>query len=127
MSQQAAVTLNGVVYNPAGASNGIVYWYDRSGGVAGSFSPLTQGFTTNSGSTKRTKVTFRLELPTVATVDSAYARDGQVLRVSSFQGEFWIDPTASSAERTDLYLRAKALIDSAIVSAAVEDLDPAYA
>lgn len=127
MSQQAAVTLNGVVYNPAGAEKGIVFWYDRSGGVAGSFSPLTQGYSANVGAAKRTKVSFRVELPTVATVDSAYAKAGQVIRNSSFQGEFWLDPTATEAERADIRARAKDLIDSALVTSAIEDLDPAYA
>lgn len=63
MSQQAAVTLNSVVYNPAGSSNGTVYWYDRSGGVAGSFSPLTQLYRTGVGANKRNDVKFRLVIP----------------------------------------------------------------
>lgn len=127
MSQQAAVTLNSVVYNPAGSQNGILYWYDRSGGVANSFSPLTQGFVQNSGARKLTKVTYRVSIPTVADADSACSCTGSVLRTSSFQLDFWIDPNESAAGRADLLARAVSLVGSALVSSAVSNLDPAYA
>lgn len=127
MSQQAAVTLNSIVYNPAAQSNGVLYWYDRSGGYATSFSPLTQTFVTNSGDLKRTKFTVRLEIPSVATVDSAYAQAGDVLSTCSFQGQFWMDGVASATERADLLARVIDLIGSTVVSDAVKDLDPNYA
>lgn len=127
MSQQAAVTLNTVVYDPAGANKGILKWVNRVGGLLNSFSHLTQGFLTNSGAAKRTKVSFRLDIPVVATVDSSCSCAGSVLRTSSFQIEYWIDPNATAAERTDLRLRAKDLAASALVTSAVDNLDPAYA
>lgn len=127
MSQQASLTLNSVVYTPAGSDKGILFWYNRTGGVANSFSPVTQGYAEQVGQKKRTKVTFRVEVPTVAAVDSAYARAGDLLRMSSFQFEYWLDPTATLAERTDIVARALSLAGSSLVSDAVKDLNPAYA
>lgn len=127
MSQQAEVTLNTVVYSPAGSDKGILYWWNRSGGVAGSFSSLTQGFVSNSGARKLTKATFRLSIPVVADENSSCACAGEVVRTSSAQMDFWIDPNATAAERLDLYNRVKDLAASTLVSDAVSDLNPAYA
>lgn len=127
MSQQAAVTLNTKVYNPAGSDKGIVKWVDRSGGVGTSFSPLTQGYLENQTSRKLTKISFRVEIPVIATTDSDCSCSGTVLRTSSAQVEFWIAPDSTLAERTDLYQRVKDLVATTLVSGAVENLDPAYA
>lgn len=127
MGQQAAVTLNTIVYTPDGSQNGIVKWMNRSGGVAGSFSPLTQGVLDNSGARKWTKFTFRLDVPVVATSSDSCACTGSVIRDSRAQIEFWVDPNATLAERTDLYLRVKDLAASTLLSDAVENLSPAYA
>lgn len=127
MSQQAAVTLNTVVYDPAGANNGILTWVNRVGGVLNSFSKLTQGFITNSGARKLTKASFRVEVPVVATADSTCSCAGAVLRTSSAQIDFWIDPNATLVERTDLFNRVKDLAASTLVGDTVKDLNPAYA
>lgn len=127
MGQQAAVTLNTVVYSPTGSRNGIVGWMNRSGGVAGSFSPLTQGFVENTGARKLTKLTYRISIPVVATASDQCACIGSVIRTSSAQIDFWVDPNATLAERTDLYLRVKDLAASSLLLGAVENLDPAFA
>lgn len=127
MSQQAAVTLNTVVYDPAGANNGILTWVNRVGGVLNSFSKLTQGFVTNSGARKLTKASFRVEVPVVATADSTCSCAGAVLRTSSAQIDFWVDPNATLTERTDLFNRVKDLAASTLVGDTVKDLNPAYA
>lgn len=127
MSQQADVTLNSIVYHPAGTTNGISSWVDRSGGVSLSFSNLTQGFQVNSGARKLTKVTFRLSIPVVATSDSTCACTGSLLRTSSAQIDFWVDPAATASERADLVARVKDLAASTVVDDAVSDLNPAYA
>lgn len=127
MSQQASVTLNSVVYDPAGASNGILKWVNRTGGILNSFSALTQSYTDQSGARKLTKASFRVEIPVVAATDSECACAGTVLRTSSFQIEYWIDPNATTAERLDLWTRAKDLAAAAVTGSAVKDLDPAYA
>ena len=126
MSQQAAVTLNTKVYNPAGSDKGIVKWVDRSGGFGTSFSPLTQGFLENQTSRKLTKVSYRVAIPVIATTDSDCSCSGTVLRTSSVQIEFWIAPDSTAAEREDLYLRVKDLISSTLVASGVKNLDPAY-
>lgn len=127
MSQQAAVTLNTIVYDPAGANKGILLWVNRTGGILNSFSSLTQGFITNSGARKLTKASYRVEIPVVATADSSCSCTGAVLRTSSAQIDFWIDPNATLTERTDLYNRVKDLAASALVGSTVKDLNPAYA
>lgn len=127
MGQQASITLNAVVYDPAGSSNGIVKWVNRTGGILNSFSNLTQGFVVNSGARKLTKISYRLEIPVVATEDSTYFQVGAVMRTSSVQIDFWVDPDATAAERADLLARAVGLVGSTPVSDAVSNLDPAYA
>lgn len=127
MSQQAAVTLNTIVYDPAGSKSGILYWVNRVGGILNSFSNLTQGFATNSGARKLTKVSFRVDVPIVATSDGTCACTGATLRTSSFQIEYWIDPSATAAERLDLWTRAKDLAAASVTGDAVKDLNPAYA
>ena len=127
MAQQAAVTLNTVVYSPSGSENGIVKWFNRVGGVLNSFSALTQRFVTGAGGQKLTKVTYRLEVPVVATTDTDCSCAGTLLRTSSCQVDFWLAADSTVAERTDLYLRIKDLIATSTVSNAVENLDPAYA
>lgn len=127
MGQQAVVTLNTVAYSPAGSNGGIVTWVNRSGGVSASFSKLTQGYATQSGARQVTKATYRLAIPVVATADSTCSCAGSLLRTSSAQIDFWIDPNSTLAERTDLFLRIKDLAASTLLSDGVENLDPAFA
>lgn len=127
MSQQAAVTLNSVVYNPSGANNGTLYWWDRSGGVANSFSPLTQVVTSNSGASKSMKFSWRLVVPVVAGSDSSCSCAGSLLRSSAGNIVVTIDPNSTAAERADLYARLVSLIASDPVKNAIQDLNPAYA
>lgn len=127
MSQQASITLNAVVYDPAGAPKGKPVWVNRTGGVLNSFSDVTQTFVSNVGGKKLTKASFVLEVPIVATTDSTCSCSGTLLRMSRVYIEFSMDPGATAAERTDLYLRAKDLISTSLVQGTIEDLDPAYA
>lgn len=127
MSQQAAVTLNTVVYSPDGSKNGLVVWTDRSGGVANSFSLLTQSFETGVGGLKLTQASYKLRVPIVATASDACSCAGSVLRESSAQLTFKLDPASTLAERTDLFLRIKDLAASTLLSGTVNNLNPAYA
>lgn len=129
MSQQAAVTLNTVVYDPAGSDSksGLVLWFNRAGGLLNSFSRLSQRFLTGVGGTKATRISFRVEVPIVATADSTCACTGALLRTGSFDVQFSVDPGSTLAERTDLYLRAKDLLATDLVKFGIENLDPAYA
>lgn len=127
MSQQASVTLNSIVYSPAGADKGILKWANRAGGILNSFSSLTQRFLAGAGDRKLTKVTYRVVVPVVATEDSTCACAGTVLRENSFQFDYWIDANATAAERADIVARAISLAGSTLVSDGVGSLDPAYA
>lgn len=127
MSQQAAITLNTVVYSPAGAPKGVPLWQYRGGGVLDSFSNLTINFLTAQGKKLLTMVTSRVTVPVVATADSTCACTGSLQRVSSGQVSYWLDPGATAAERLDLFNRVKDLAASAVMQAAVSDLDPPYA
>ena len=127
MSQQAAVTLNTVVYDPAGSDNGIVLWFNRAGGLLNSFSRLTQRFLSGVGGLKLTKVSYKVEVPIVATADGTCSCSGEQLRMSMAEITFSLSPTSTLAERTDLYLRVKDLIATDLVKNGVENLDPAYA
>lgn len=124
MGQQAAVTLNTVVYNPSGLKAGVASWVSRVGGVLAGFSKLTQVYkdpTTGS----QTKIDFQIDIPVLATADSVCACEGTLLRTNSAHISFWVAGTSTLAERTDLYLRVKDLLATALVTNAVENLDPA--
>lgn len=124
MSQQAAVTLNTVVYSPAGLKNGVASWISRVGGILAGFSKLTQTYRDPTTGTQ-TKIDFQIDIPVLATADSAYAYVGELLRTNSAHISFWVAGTSTLAERTDLYVRVKELLENALVSDAVENLDPA--
>jgi hypothetical protein len=124
MSQQANVTLNTVVYSPAGLLNGIAKWINRSGGILAGFSVLTQKYKDPTTGTQ-TKIDFNLSIPVLATADSTCGCEGDLIRTNSANVSFWVASSSTLAERTDLYLRVKDLVASAVVVSAVENLDPA--
>lgn len=124
MGQQANVTLNTVVYSPAGILSGIAKWVNRTGGILAGFSTLTQRYKDPTTGTQ-TKIDFNLSIPVLATTDSACSCIGDVLRTNSAVISFWVAGSSTLAERTDLYLRVKDLVANALVVSAVENLDPA--
>lgn len=124
MGQQASVTLNTVVYSPAGLFAGVAKWINRSGGILAGFSTLTQKFKDPTTGTQ-TKIDFNISIPVLATADSACGCAGELIRTNSAVVSFWVASTSTLAERTDLYLRVKDLVATALVSGAVENLDPA--
>ncbi len=128
MGQQAAVTLNSVVYTPAGTNNGITTWASRAGDYAKGFSFLTQSMKTTTSQTgsSRNKVEYRLSVPIVEASDTAFTAAGTLLRSSNIDFLFNVDGNSTLAERTDLYLRAKDLLASTLLVDSVESLDPAY-
>jgi hypothetical protein len=124
MSQQANVTLNTVVYAPAGTSNGIATWANRSGGYGGSFSYLTEKMVTSG--TGVVRMDFKLTVPIVDTVGTACSCIGDVLRTSSVIISVWVPQNSTAAERTDLKLRIQNLVAATPFTDAVGNLDPAY-
>jgi len=124
MGQQAAVTLNSVVYSPAGLLAGVARWINRTGGVLAGFSKLTQSYKDPTTGTQ-TKIDFQIDVPVLATADSTCGCEGDLIRTNTFKMSFWVAGSSTLAERTDLYLRAKDLMATALVSGSVENLDPA--
>jgi len=126
MSQQAAVTLNTVAYSPAGVENNVATWINRAASFYKGFKTLTQKFLDPSNGGTQTKMTFSLDIPVVATVDGANYRAGDLLRVNSAVVSIWVNGNSTSAERTDLQLSLKDLVDTTMFKNAVINLDPAF-
>jgi hypothetical protein len=125
MAQQANVTLNTIVYAPAGTSNGVSKWTNRSGGFGGSFTNITEKFVTpTKGDVNR--VEFALDVPIVQAADSECACAGTVLRTSTVHISVWVPSSSTAAERLDLFNRIRDLAASAPFVAAIENLDPSY-
>jgi hypothetical protein len=125
MAQQANVTLNTVVYAPGGTSNGISSWTNRSGGYGASYTTMKEEFVQPAkGDVVRMK--FSLDVPIVATVDSACGCAGTLIRTSTIQLSVWVPQSSTAAERTDLYNRLKDLVLSAPVSNGISNLDPTW-
>jgi hypothetical protein len=126
MGQQANVTLNTFVYVPAGTSAGVTSWvYRPASGFGASFSKLTSKYADPKSGTQ-IKIDFLLSVPVVLAADTGFEPAGTLQRTSSATLSFWVSEDSTVAERTDLYLRVKDLVGSAMVIAAVENLDPAY-
>lgn len=125
MAQQANITLNTVVYTPAGTTNGISSWVNRTAGVGNGFSTVTEKFTDASKGTVE-RVLFTLDVPIVSATDTACVCAGDTLRTSTVQISVWIPAASTSAERLDLFNRIRDLAASAPFIAAVQNLDPSW-
>lgn len=111
-----SITLNSVVYNwvgfdPSGASR----WTATAGGLATSFSNLTERVTIGSfeGSAKTPRMSksqWRINIPIVATEVSGNVAVGDVLRTAYFNTTIEFHPTSTSAERADMLARIRALV-----------------
>lgn len=123
MSQQADVTLNTVVYNKAGVSGGVAQWISRVGGVLAGFSILRGTFKSPTTGTQ-TKIDFNLSIPVVATTDNSCSCAGDLLRTNSATISVWVAGTSTLAERSDLRLRVKDLVNSQMFIGTVDNLDP---
>jgi hypothetical protein len=126
MSAGANITLNTKVYAFGGSNSDTATWVDRSAGVGGGFSVVTEKFdsTPQKGAVQR--MLFNLSLPVVSATDTACACAGDVLRTSSVQISIWVPQNSTLAERTDFYLRIKDLVASTPFINGVENLDPTY-
>jgi len=125
VGQQANVTLNSVVYAPAGTNDGTSLWVNRSGGFGNSFSNLTEKFTQPTTG-KVVKAIFSLAIPVVQAADSAFAAAGTLLRTSTVQVSVWVPADSTAAERADLLARIQGLVAATPFTDAVNSLTPAY-
>ena len=125
MGAQTALTLNTKTYSPGGMRNNAAIWVERSGGVANSFSTLTQS-SKDPGAGPVGRLTSKLVIPIVATVDSTCSCTGATLRSTTINLEVLLPAGGSTAERTDAYLRLKDYIASDAFKLAMQNLDPVY-
>jgi hypothetical protein len=125
MAAQAAVTFNAVVYSPNGVTGNTAVWANRSSSFGTGFSYFKEDFSQSSKG-GQVKMLFSLDVPIVAAADTGFVAAGTVLRRSTVQLSSWMAPDSTSAERTDVYNRAKDLILSAPVSNGMQNLDPTY-
>jgi len=126
MAAQANITLNTKVYASGGSNDGTATWVDRSAGVGGGFSIVTEKFDPTAKGGLVQRMLFTLNLPVVSATDTACACAGDVLRTSSAQLSIWVPQNSTLAERTDFYLRIKDLVASTPFLNGVENLDPTY-
>lgn len=101
----ANIVLNTKTYTGSGIINAIATWVERSGGVAAAFSYLTASLRI----TDKSRGKWKLSYPIVATVDTASAAIGDLLRTADVEISWRIDPGFTAAERTDFGLRVKDL------------------
>ena len=113
------LTLNTKTYNGAGLRDGVAEWYERSGGVAASFSKADASLRFSAG---KWRGLGRLSLPTVLDASSACGCEGDLASLSDASFTFRIDPKASPDAREDLYLRFKDYVASAEVHAMFQNL-----
>lgn len=102
-----SIVLNTKTYTFDGFDrNGVAVYTERSGGVPTSFSVLTFGIENGKDSTK---ITIRLSVPVVSTVDSSCSCVGSVQRVSRFTWTLEEPNSGTTVERTDWQARIEAL------------------
>jgi len=125
MSAQGNVTLNAIVYAPAGVTGGVASWMDRSSGLPNGFSLLTERFTIPSAGGPVFKTEFKLTIPVIAATDTSCVCAGDLLRSSTVIITVLEASTSTAAERLDVFNRIRDLVASVPFSDAVKNLDPA--
>lgn len=109
-----AITLNSVVYNWSGFDqSGVSRWTATASGVASAFSNLTARVTVSTSSGKnqsQSKVKWRIQIPVIATEDSACGCVGSVLRTSYVDIAADFGATSTLVERQDALARLRTLV-----------------
>lgn len=117
-----SITLNTKIYNGIGFNpNGQFVYSETSGGVASSFSYVTNKVTVGTGKSDST-VKWNLSLPVVATADSECSCAGSVLRTDYARIEVTVPAGATAAERLDLEKRISDLVASPEFKASISAL-----
>lgn len=113
------ITLNTKVYVGSGLMNGLANFIERSAAVAAGFSKLASSLRIDA----KIRGKWTLDLPIVATADSACSCIGEVLRSGDVTVAFRMDLGMTTAERTDLADRLKDLVTSAQFRASIINLE----
>lgn len=118
----ANVVLNTKTYTYANTSGGITAWREVSGGVPSSFSPLTARVLAPKKADGAYDVSWKLEVPVVATADDACACTGAVLRAYTVFIDVKVPQGATAAERTDIAARISSLVADSQFQASITGL-----
>lgn len=114
-----SLTLNTKVFTFDGISNAIATFSNRAAGIVA-------GFLSSSASIRlskeKSRITWKLGYPVVATEASACACPGEALRRSDCDINVRMDPGVTTAERTDFALALKDLVASPEFQASIINL-----
>lgn len=103
----STVTLNTKPYEGNGILNGVSTWYERSGGIAAGFQPLTSTISFNP---TKTSVKWKLVAPVLQPDATACACPNEVLRSTIVDISVRLDKAATKAERDDILKRIQDLV-----------------
>lgn len=107
-----ALTLNTKTYTFMSDTQGVITWLETSGGVPTGFSSATATIRSPNKAGSPYRAEWRLDLPVVATADSACSCTGTVLRDEAVRVVVEIPDSGTTSERTDFALRLKDLVAS---------------
>lgn len=113
------IVLNTKTYNGSGLAAGIASYIERSGGVPSSFSALTGSVRVDT----KARVTWKLQVPTVATEASACACPGDVMESDDFTISIRMGMRSTDVTRADLLQRLQDLVASSQFEASITNLE----
>lgn len=102
------ITLNTKSYVGAGLIAGVAAWVERSAGVLTGFSNLRASIKTDS----KVRIKWDFDLPIIAATDSSCGCAGELKRTGDVTVSIRLDPSMTTAERTDLADRLKDLVQT---------------
>lgn len=126
MTAQAAISLNGKSYSPAGVRSGVATWFYRVLGIANGFSKLTSSLTRTGGASRNYKTDWLLAIPVVATESNGCVCEGDVTRTAYLQILSTVSPASTTVERQELLDQLDDLVASAAFRASILDLEPVW-
>lgn len=137
MSQKTSVVLTDAAstpvnrtFGPAKKDGDAYRWDYRGGGIGAGFDRLTINTRLPTKALKATKVSLKLETPILEVTSPSTTTGIQpaptVSHTPLFEMHFVLPEKASLQERKNLLAMARDLIDEALVTESVENLDPTY-
>lgn len=114
------IVLDTKTYVGNGIANAIASYFDRSGGIAASFAKLTGSVRNDT----KSRIQWKLSVPTVATEASSCACPGQVLRVADVDISVRFDPGATQTERDVVLAQIQDLVQVSEFTGSVSSLTP---
>lgn len=115
------------VFYPTEKAGNIIFWKDRTQGIAAGQPTLSVSQRPSSKQAPTYKMLWRLDVPTLEqsspSTGSGYQPAPKVAYTNTFEMTFVMHERATLQERKDLLAMARDLIDEAIIAAEVQDLD----